>query len=262
VKRLLRLDCENIDSVYESVVAFSGLNRERLSEQLDEFESSDGSKLYSQERWEFFADWLGIGQSEFEVCWFHGTRTANPDSFLKGVLPLDARLEGIWNELQMLLEDQVTAIEWAKLRKAVERNNYGMGKIGRDTWESRRRDQGPYGFLIKQYAMTPMARAQHHYTRVPEVVDMILRGFPVSHREELKRRYFQCTKPCIVKFTSKRSDRQLIGCAADYLLHHRKKWSLECFLPPNFDGHGQAVSSERIVYSVHLDTEKCETKGR
>lgn len=255
MKSLVRLDGESTDSVWASLSAFSRLSSHELLTKLDEFSQSADNELSDCDRWQALADWLSVPSDSFEVCWFHGTRTANPESFFKGILPLHHRLDGIWNELAALICDKVDPSQFALLRKAVERDSYGMGRIGRDTCEARMRDPGPYAFLIKAMAVMPLSGATHHYSRVPEIVDMIFTSFPKPHRSELKQRYFQQTKSCIVKFVIVESKRRIVGCAADYLLHLRKPDSLECFLPEPFNGAGQPVPSHRIIYSKHINTE-------
>jgi hypothetical protein len=253
MKDLIRLDCESTDSVYASLSAFSGLASQELLAKLDEFSESADHELAACERWQALADRLSVPSDSFEVCWFHGTRTANPESLLNGILPLQQRLEGIWNELAALITDRVDASEFARLRRTVEEDNYGTGNIP-DVIEARMRDQGPYAFLIKAMAIKPPSGAMHHYSRVPEIVDLILCSFPEPHHIELKQRYFQQTKPCIVKFVSRESQRQIVGCAADYLLHLQKGYALECFLPWNFDGAGRQIPSQRILYSERINT--------
>ena len=250
---LIRLDCESTDSACASLSAFSGLESQEVLAKLNQCSESAESELAGCERWQALADWLSVPSNSFEVCWFHGTRTANPESFLSGILPLQHRLDGIWNELAALITDRVDASEFALLRRTVERDNYGTGNIP-DVIEARMRDQGPYAFLIKAIAVNPPSGAMHHYSRLPEIVDLILSNFPEPHHVELKQRYFRQTKPCIVKFVSDESQRQIVGCAADYLLHLQQGYALECFLPWNFDGAGRQIPSQRILYCEHINT--------
>jgi hypothetical protein len=186
----MRLDCESTESVYGSLSSFSGLSKQQLLAKLDEFSKSADNELAGCERWQPLADWLSVPSDSFEVCCFHGTRTANPKSFLNGILPLQRRLDGIWNELAALITDRVDASQFARFRRAVERDNYGTGPIP-DLIQSRMRDQGPYAWLIRAMAVKPTNGAMHHYSRVPEIVDMILSSFPEPHQAELKQRYFQ-----------------------------------------------------------------------
>jgi hypothetical protein len=114
MKKLMRLDCETSDSAALSLARFSGLSSDELLAKLDEFSESDENKLADCERWEALAERLSVPTGSFEVCWFHGTRTANPESFItNGILPLQQRLDGIWNELALLIADRVDATEAA-----------------------------------------------------------------------------------------------------------------------------------------------------
>jgi hypothetical protein len=58
-----------------------------------------------------------------------------------------------------------------------------------------------------------------------------------------------------VKFISQESERQIIGCAADYILHLQKGYALECFSPWTFNGAGQQVPEDRIIYAQHIETD-------
>ncbi len=247
----MRLDCESTQSACASLSAFSGLSSQELLARLDEFSESADNELSGHERWPALADWLSVPDDSFEVCWFHGTRTAKSESFLNGILPLQHRLDGIWNELAALIADRVDARQFARLRRVVERDNYSTESIP-DRIQLRMRDPGPYAALIKAMVIKPQNRASHNYSRVPEIVDMILSSFPEPHKAVLTQRYFQQTKPCVVKFVSDESDRQIVGCATDYLLHFQKSYALKNFFPWNFDGAGRQIPSQRIIYSKYI----------
>lgn len=94
MKNLRRLDCESTNSARASLSAFSGLRSQELLAEFDEFSKSADNELASCERWQALADWLSVPRDSFEVRWFHGTRTANSESFLEnGITSGSPRLE-------------------------------------------------------------------------------------------------------------------------------------------------------------------------
>ena len=155
-----------------------------------------------------------------------------------------------------LIRDKVGARQFIRLRRAVERDNYGTGSIP-DINDSLLRNRGPHAWLIKAMAVNPPSKLMHNYSHVPEIVERIMSSFPKPHRDELILRFFRTTRPCVVKFFSNETQRAIIGCAADYLLHLHfpNRYPVRLFMPITFDGAGHSVPRHRIIYATHLNAE-------
>src|SRR6266576_2433296 len=96
------LDCESVDSTYESLKQILGISRSNLESLFDEIaitrlEDSDAASRISPEDYVLTGvQQISRTQSEYDqTCWFHLTRVSEPSRFENGLLPLPQVIESI-----------------------------------------------------------------------------------------------------------------------------------------------------------------------
>lgn len=244
---MAQLDCETVDSTYSSLERILGIDRVALNLRLDEFKNCDQEPMGENPQ-NLILDFItGCNQDHIlhdSTCWFHATRTHDPNGFKQGLFPTSLMLDAIWSFLFSLVADQISQNEWQQFRSQTEADFYGLGKM---TFEAKRKyEQGPYGLLIRNNVFCRCDMG-HDYLQTPELVEDICRCFKPQFRFDLQRIFFAKTKPCLVKFVSTPRDREEIGHALLFLLHRRGNCSNSRFDDWCFIGDGQPVLPANIM---------------
>jgi hypothetical protein len=121
--RVRVLDCENFATTLTSVAAAADVTERELLAGLRRF---DPNAVDSSMDWYWAAPkaalasiGIAVDAVRFDaVCAFHGTRTLDPNGFLRdGVLPLGAMLDRLWDDLYGIAGGQVTATDWRAVRR-------------------------------------------------------------------------------------------------------------------------------------------------
>lgn len=245
-----KLDCETIDSTYESLEQILGTSRSRL-ESL--FEGIDIESFYRNRPHHpqppedlVFSEVRKLATLEGEydrTCWFHLTRILDTNTFEQGILPLGKCLDAIWNLLYSLARKQVSAEEWGEFRSDMGSHDhaglYEMKVSDATEW-------GPYAFLIKDHAFRSKEIGNHDYLGAPEIVEDICMCFTQKHGFDLLAAFTKKTKPCIVKFfDGPRSDCVETAIYHLYKAHRREKCSIQC--NTCYDAEGVPVAPDRIM---------------
>lgn len=257
-----KLDCETIDSTYESLEQILGTTRLRL-EPL--FEGLDVESFYRNKPHHpqppedlIFSEVRKLATLEGDydrTCWFHLTRTLDPNTFEQGILPLGKCVDDIWNLLYSFAHKHVSAKEWDEFRRDMGSHDhaglYEM-KVGDVT------EWGPYAILIKDHAFGSKEIGNHDYLSAPEIVEDICMCFTQKHGFDLLTAFTKRTKPCIVKFfNGPRSDCVETAIYHLYKSHRGEGCSQQC--NTCYDAEGVQVPPERIM-TVEFPANR--TRGR
>ncbi len=217
------LDCETFDTTLRSVA--DAINRP-TSTLLNLLRRFDPASVAGPDPLESTAPVLlrplGLKLSDVRftaVYYFHGTRVADPESFLRdGILPLTGMLDRIWSALYELWADRMSHHEWVALRQRVETGQLTPGDD--DHWARVYRDKvgeasdpGPYASLVRDLVLYPV-EGHYDYLAVPEIVQDIAGCVG----PELQARFEAATTSCVVKFRHHHIDEHDIAVAMLYLL--------------------------------------------
>lgn len=244
------LDCETIDSTYESLEHILGSSRSRLESVLKELDLDQfyrdtprhplpPDELVSSEVMK-----VATLPGDYDrTCWFHLTRTINTNKFERGILPLGQRLEAIWDLLYSLARKHVSRGEWIEFRRDMGSHHhagvYGMKVNDPRQW-------GPYALLIRDHAFKSEQIGNHDYFDAPEIVEDICICFTEKHGFDLLAAFKKITKPCVVKFfDGPRGD-----CIETAIYHlYQTLWRNQCSMQCNtcYDAEGEPVPPEWII---------------
>ncbi|GMX60101.1 hypothetical protein Elgi_68680 [Paenibacillus elgii] len=252
---MIILDCESIETMYESVESVTGINRSELNEFFDGF---DMDKFYEENsNFDEPADRLLLSKvREMENCnirqidavyWFHLSRTYKGNSFNQGILSLGEAIDHIWYFLYDLQNGHVSKEEWDDFRykKFVESKSHSAWlyhfKLGdKSHW-------GPYAMLVRDIAFVSKEVGNHDYLDAPEIVEDICHVFDGMYQFNLLEKFKQKTYPCIVKFQSGQSKDYYLGIVLNFLYHkyHEMEMSLNC--NTCFDSEGESIEFDQIL---------------
>jgi hypothetical protein len=245
-----KLDCETIDSTYESLEQILGTTRSRLESLFDglDIESFYRNKPHHPQSPEdlIFSEVRKLATLEGDndrTCWFHLTRTLVTNTFEQGILPLGKCLDAIWNLLYSLARKHVSVEEWDEFRRDMGSHDHaGLYEMK----VSDPREWGPFALLIKDHAFRSKEIGNHDYLGVPEIVEDICMCFTQKHGFDLLAAFTKKTKPCIVKFfAGPRSDCVETAIYHLYKAHRGEKCSIQC--NTCYDAEGVPVAPDRIM---------------
>lgn len=246
------LDCDSLDSIYNSLKHIIGASREEILELLDfdiesYYESNPGfygtgdALLLNMLKNKYDAD-ITINQT----YWFHLTRTLEASDWSKGILPLQMMIDKIWECLFVLVGNGFSKKEWLSFKKDVESSYnhhsahlYRLKVAGEIHW-------GPYAMLIKDIAFRADEVGNHDYLQIPEIVEDICTCFEDRYNDNLLLKYIKNTRPCIVKFISNGGKPTYIGNTLFFLYNsfHGLEMCMHC--NSCFDNYGEPVSANSI----------------
>lgn len=244
------LDCETIDSTYESLEQILGVGRSQLESVFDGFDvesfyQDNPSYPYPPED-VVFSDVSKVASlpgNYDRTCWFHLTRIAPSNNFEQGILPLGQCLELIWSFLYSLAKKKVSLAEWEKFRRNMGPHHhaalYAMKVADSMHW-------GPYALLSRDHAFNSQEVGNHDYLRAPEIVEDICICFSEKYEFDLLGAFMKKTRPCIVKFfDGPRSDCVPTAVYHLYNEYRGNRCSMQC--NTCYDGESATVTSERIL---------------
>lgn len=262
------LDCDNYQTTIECVSEYFNTTSEEIFHTLSNlsFESYQKSAFKHHDDFSFYLlDCLNkqfVYTQKIEyVMWFHLTRALNPDSYYKGIYPLNLISDSILENCYSLVEDNVSLHEWKKICE--------MGSGGDLTWiyKMKRENKihfGPYAMLVKEAAYCFDDIGNHDYLSLPELIEDLGRGMDKIYGINLIEIYRRNSVPLIVKFKmppqnefDNRTDDDYIEIAISYL--HTKIHNDEMGLNDNtcFNGEGNVIPAENIVYVEIQDDARC-----
>ena len=216
------LDCENLDTLCRSLERITGIKTLHYEEFLNSFDIYDfytknPNYCYPQDVFVFLLkNEFKANVNHRKTCWFHITRSKRNHSYSKGILPLNAMLDKIWEELFLLVSHKIQKNEWLLFRQSVETNfkhhNASIYRhILKDSFH-----WGPYGFLAKELNCFDKPFSTWHYFDSPEIVLDICNCANEFFKIDLMKLYQDSTLPCIVKFEYDDHNIKNIGYALFY----------------------------------------------
>ena len=193
---------------------------------------------------------IGKTPRAFErTCWFHLTRTLPTNKFDGGILPLNKVIDRIWNDLFVLVENDLSFEEWSAFKHWMETtcNNqfahlYQLNVNNPEFW-------GPFAMLVREVAFHPSEVSNHDYLRAPEIVERISTCFYERYGREidLQKRFQRETSPCVVKFIRDGGDQASIKTALHYL--YNTFWGVKVITDWNetFDAKGEIIDRKDVL---------------
>jgi hypothetical protein len=152
-------------------------------------------------------------------------------------------IDPLWAMLRELVREEVSDQKWEAFRRSVEGGagfHYGF-KTGD------RRHFGPFGLLVREMLLVPEATSSHDYLGCPEIVEDIACCFQSAHDIDLKGRFYDESKPCIVKFRGTEPQSEVIKAALWYAFSKLRVGEVTWNADSSFDGEGQAIPPQDIV---------------
>lgn len=242
------LDCETIDTTYDSLEAILGLSRERLNGLFGlidpdaiEVRHPEGYPAQQRHLFSFVKEETGCRTTFDATCWFHCTRTWG-HTFEEGLLPHSLIQEKIWEFLYRLIEDGQTRKRWGQVKE-----NALHSGLYSDRLRGGSSEDGPFGLLVRESAIVVCKSSVYvDYFDLPELVDNICRGV-VLQDVDLAKEYMSHTKPTIVKFRSNchRPDELRVALFYAYRRHYALDVGMSCTWC--YNGNGHIVPKERIL---------------
>lgn len=183
-----------------------------------------------------------------DAYYFHGTRTVEPEAFLRrGILPLDQIVDELWATLRALVGGEISDEEWAAFRSSVESDAGGhSGSLYRLKTRGRIHF-GPFGLVVRETFLGPGSTGSHDYLGCPEIVQDIAVCFTSAHAGNLERRFCAATKPCIVQFRSNKLRSGAITAALWYAYTRLRDGEITSSSNYSFDGDGEPVPAVDVV---------------
>jgi hypothetical protein len=210
------LDCETIDSTYESLTNILNISKDEINNFFKEFKFENKNSA-DTEIFESFQKKYSINISYNGTYFFHASRCDDIKRYEKGILPLNEIIDEVWSFLYSLIKEIFDQQEWKKFRDELEN---GLKCSGGFTYRLRVKDSfhwGPDAFLIKEVIFKLKELGQHNYLKIPEIVEDICRCFEEKYKIDLLQAYIKKTDPCIIKFKTSNNDQKYIATAILYL---------------------------------------------
>lgn len=248
------LDCETIESTYQSLSNILELEIKEIEYFLKEIDIEDYYNKHPN--CNYMADEFLLkkiikdykSKIQFDkVCWFHLARVMDNSAFQKGIYPLGKYLDNLWQNLYLLIKDKINECEWNDFRKKIETDYdnhfaylYRIKSTDEFHW-------GPYAMLVRDVAFNSEEIENHDYLKIPEIVEDISICFEKIYGINLAESYINNSKSIIVKFISEDVEENYIGVALNYLYNklHGLEMSLDC--NTCYDGKANIILREAIL---------------
>lgn len=263
------LDCENYQTTIECVSEYFITTTDEIFRILSDlsYESYEKSAFYHHDYMSaYLLDCLkkrfaNTKKIEY-IMWFHLARSLNPDSYYKGIYPLNLIRDSILEECYSLIADRISQREWKAICKM------GSGGDLTGIYKLKMEDKihyGPYAMLVKEAAYRYDDIGNHDYLSLPELIEDLGRGMDKKYGINLIEEYRRKSVPMIVKFkmppqneTDNYCDDDYIKFAVSYI--YNKIHNEEMGLDDNtcFNGEGIIIPPENIVYVEIQDDERCK----
>ena len=200
MSKIIILDCENFDSILDSLSNIFNTDKSKILSYLNDVSLDEIWEKSRKERWayeylfEHFKQQFKINKSIIiKAYWFHNTRVLKGADFIEGILPLEKAIIKIEEIIKKVIQNLDKSIK-------IDNSTHSTATIHKLNSDY---DQGPWGFLIKEFAFEKV-NGIHNYLNVPELVEDILRFRYPEKYDLILNEYQKTTTKCIVKFKSDR----------------------------------------------------------
>jgi hypothetical protein len=238
------LDCETVDSIYESLEQILGLTSSRLNTVLESFDVTDNRHAPEDLVFAEVEKLTGPTGNIDRTCWFHLTRTHAANRFTAGILPLGRSIDSIWMFLETLAAPWVSSSSWEEFRRDMgschSANLYRMKVNDQSHW-------GPYAMLIRDHAFNAQVNGNHDYLSAPEIVEDICICFRKRYKLNLLTTFMEHTRPCIVKMIDEQPRKDCVAAAVYHLYNLLHGFDCSTHCSTCYDGEGIAVTPDRIL---------------
>lgn len=216
MSKVIILDCECLDYILDSLSNIFNTDKSEIlsyfnNVNLDEIWEKSQKERYAYEYlFEDFKQKFKIHKYIIiKACWFHNTRVLKGNDFIEGILPLEKAIIKIEEIIEKVIQNLNKSFKVENLNNSTAT----IHKLNSDY------DQGPWGFLIKEFAFENV-NGIHNYLNVPELVEDILRfRYPINY-DLILNEYQKITTKCIVKFKSDRDFHpDTLAYVVNYLYH-------------------------------------------
>ncbi|GEM49778.1 hypothetical protein [Deinococcus cellulosilyticus] len=184
------------------------------------------------------------------VHWFHLTRVFPGTTFEEGIQPLGDRLHVLWDQLEPLALQHITAANWQDFKRhlAPHHNHdlYNLKIKDRQHW-------GPYALLVREVAFSPRTLGNHDYLATPEIIEDICVCFHERFGMNLLPQYQQHTQPCIVTFVGPADREDVLPTSLFYAYQSYHNEELTWHANTCFDGEGHLIPATAIRNIMILD---------
>jgi hypothetical protein len=245
------LDCETLDSTYESLDHILNVSRTRLEHLFENFDVDGDHRGSSQihrppedlllaEVERMAAGLVGCNRA----CWFHLTRVNLDSSFSDGILPLGTSLDRIWDFLGSLVGQRISPGLWTALRRDMGSSPsaglYHMKVANMAHW-------GPFASLVRDHAFSTQETGCHDYLCAPEIVEDICRCFSDRSDFDLLESFKVNTRSCIVKFVVDTPRADCVRAAVYHLYNRARRFNCSIGCNTCYNGQGVPVRPDQIL---------------
>lgn len=248
------LDCQNEKTALTSVADYFGKSPVIIS---DLIKTVDFNSLHERvvDDYDYFTDFLfeyfrkkfGVGMID-EIMWYHLSRSLNPESYCKGILPLNEVLPQLQSDLYCLVKDRISNDEWIEICNG---KGAGFRRTRFDLKRECKDHYGPYAMLVREIAFNSNQVRNHDYLRIPEIVEDMCMGMENEYGIDLIGKYIEKSTPVITKFRKvvcdHEKDKNYIGTALCYLYCKLNNKRLSLICNTCFCGYGEAIKAEDII---------------
>lgn len=255
------LNCEDLENTYKSLEEILGIKEFQFRLLFDDI-NIEG--FYKRE--ELFTKVRSLATSEEFDCvyWFHATRVPLTTDFSQGILPLQEVIELIWDFLYSLVKTDISSETWNEFKKYMnspkvsQRNDdFGVRVMVFQQRTKKNHLCGPYASLIKDYILSSSGESYRKYLNKSEIIEDICICFDAIHNIDLKKKYQEHSKPCIVTFRNCftntnvveeiRNKEKYLATAVYYLYSNHKKNEIDGSNFSDFDNKGVLVKQSDII---------------
>ena len=238
------LDCENFDSILDSLTNIFDTDKSKILSYFNDINLEEIWEKSQKERYgyeylfEHFKKHFKFNKSiKIKAYWFHNTRVEKGTDFTEGILPLEKAIIKVEKIIEKVNRNLDKSIKLDYLTNSTAT----IHKLNSDY------DQGPWGFLIKDFAFEN-ANGIHDYLNVPELVEDILRFRYPKDYDLVLNEYQKITTKCIVKFKIDRDFHpDTLAYVINYLYHKINKLKMNFQCNTNISNFRKTIPYDNII---------------
>lgn len=247
---MLALDCESKESAFDSISAIYGVPAIEIESFLREtdldrhYATTNPQQPADRELTNLFKKAFATSPAPVQrVFWFHLTRAKPGATFARGILPLDAALDDIWDTIFEVFKDTSHGRHLRNLKQNGVPNNYQYNlKLGSPF------HGGPYAMLIRESAFRSKEMGTSDYLWLPEIMEDICNGYQKEYGCNIHDDLSDALVPYIVKFWSNnKAGTDYVETAMHYLYCIVNDQEMSTSANICFDGMNAVVPAQQIV---------------
>lgn len=242
---MLHLDCTNEDSAATTLAGLFGTTADELraavrvvqDDPVEDAGDPIGAVLPR------VVSHLGAPAAPETVCFFHGTRAVQPETFESGLKPLSECIEVTWSQISALVPELSRTD--AKTLAADMREGFGPHTYRLRIVDARQ--HGPYGHLVRDALLHPEEYSAWDYLGGPEIVVDICEAIADRFEIDALERFRLATQPCIIKFRARPTHVSRSLVAALWFVEAAGRGERSINANWGHDGEGSAIPPDDIL---------------